>query len=318
MKRIGFIVLTFIFIATKAFSWGFHGHKMVNRSAVFALPPEMFVFYKKYIDFITDHSVDPDRRRYSDPEEACRHYIDIDYYEKSLPIDTIPHYWTEAVKIYGKDTLAAHGIVPWHIILMKSRLTEAFRNKDMMAVLRLSADIGHYIADAHVPLHTTHNYNGQFSGQHGIHAFWESRLPELFSDGYDMVIGQCYYIDSLNKHIWQTINDSYACLDSVLGFEKRLTKIFGDDRKYGFEEKSGRNIKVYAEDFSMAYARMLDDQVERRLRLSALMTASIWYTCWFDAGQPVLDGLDAFDPQQQTLKDIDAEIKQLMLGRQEE
>ena len=291
---------------------------MVNHSAVFALPPEMFVFYKKYIDFITDHSVDPDRRRYSDPEEACRHYIDIDYYEKSLPIDTIPHYWTEAVKTYGKDTLAAHGIVPWHIILMKNRLTEAFRNKDMMAVLRLSADIGHYIADAHVPLHTTHNYNGQFSGQYGIHAFWESRLPELFSGGYDLVIGQCYYIDSLNKQIWQIINDSYACLDSVLGFEKKLSKIFGDDRKYGFEEKSGRNIKVYAEDFSKAYARMLDDQVERRLKLSALMTASVWYTCWIDAGQPVLDGLDAFDPQQQTLKELDLEIKQLMLGRQEE
>ncbi len=27
--------------------WGFFGHKRINRMAVFTLPPEMMVFYKK-------------------------------------------------------------------------------------------------------------------------------------------------------------------------------------------------------------------------------------------------------------------------------
>lgn len=317
MKKTSVYSLVFFLSINIAFPWGFHGHRLVNNTAVYALPPEMFVFYKRYIDYITDHSIDPDRRRYSDTAEACRHYIDIDYYEKALPFDTVPTFWTDAVKKYGEDTILSHGIVPWHIMLMKQRLTKAFRDKDMKAVLRLSADIGHYIADAHVPLHTTHNYNGQFTGQHGIHAFWESRLPELFSNGYDLVIGQCFYVDSMQWQVWKTISESYACLDSVLGFEKQLTKAFGEDRKYGFEEKGGRNTKVYSKDFSAAYARMLDDQVERRLRQAALMTSCIWYTCWFDAGQPNLEGLDPFDTSGDSLKELDEKIKQ-MIGRQEE
>ena len=39
-----------------------------------------------------------------------------------------------------------------------------------------SAIIGHYVADAHVPLHAVLNYNGQLTGQTGIHNRWEDEL----------------------------------------------------------------------------------------------------------------------------------------------
>ena len=45
-------------------------------------------------------------------------------------------------------------------------------------VLRTAADLGHYLADAHVPLHTTGNYNGQRTNQTGIHALWETHNVE--------------------------------------------------------------------------------------------------------------------------------------------
>ena len=50
--------------------------------AVFLLPPEMIVLYKPNIQFLNEHAVDPDKRRYAMAEEGPRHYIDIDHYGK--------------------------------------------------------------------------------------------------------------------------------------------------------------------------------------------------------------------------------------------
>ena len=36
----------------------------------FLLPPEMMVLFKPQIDFITEHAIDPDKRRYAVPMKA--------------------------------------------------------------------------------------------------------------------------------------------------------------------------------------------------------------------------------------------------------
>ena len=99
--------------------------------AVFTLPPELFHFYKANIDYITDHAVDPDKRRYINKEEACRHYIDIDHYyvEDSNVFQVMPRKWKLAIQKYSEDTLKEYGIVPWHIQTMKYRLQKAFEEK---------------------------------------------------------------------------------------------------------------------------------------------------------------------------------------------
>ena len=63
--------------------------------AVFTLPPDMMVFYKKNIEYVTDHAVDPDKRRYSTEGEAARHYIDIDHYVHNGedPFEVMPKKW---------------------------------------------------------------------------------------------------------------------------------------------------------------------------------------------------------------------------------
>jgi hypothetical protein len=94
----------------------------------------------------------------------------------------LPRGWNEAAAKYTEDTLVKYGIVPWWIQTMHRRLTAAFKEKDGAKILKLSADIGHYIGDAHVPLHASSNHNGQHTGQHGIHGFWESRVPELLAE----------------------------------------------------------------------------------------------------------------------------------------
>src|SRR5262245_36396839 len=113
-RLVCFLFLLFFFFPNeKIFSWGFWAHKKINNMAVFTLPPEMVPFYKKYIDYITGHAVDPDRRRNAMPEEAPRHYIDTEHYG-----DSVPQYWKDAVARYGEDSLNAYGIVPWYIVKM--------------------------------------------------------------------------------------------------------------------------------------------------------------------------------------------------------
>src|SRR4051812_20175552 len=139
-------------LSIKSFCWGFYGHQRINYFAVFLLPPEMMVLYKPNIQFLTDHAVDPDKRRYAVAAEAPRHYIDINNYGK-YPWTELPPGYTDAVKKYSEKTVVANGIVPWWILIMQQRLTNAFKEKNFANILKISAEIGHYIADSHVPLH---------------------------------------------------------------------------------------------------------------------------------------------------------------------
>ncbi len=272
-------------------SWGFFAHQYINRLAIFTLPPELLGFYKHHIRFITENAVNPDKRRYAVEGEAPRHYIDVDVYGDSA-IYKLPRTWKKAVEKYTEDTLQAYGIVPWHIYQMKFRLTKAFQEKDVKKILLLSADIGHYIGDANVPLHTTQNYNGQLTGQYGIHGFWESRLPELFSNDYDFFFDRkAQYLDNPLQTAWEAVSNAHFALDSVLRFEKELTQTMGEERKYSFETRNNLNTRVYSKDFSTAYHQRLNGQVERRMRAAIQMVGDFWYTCWVDAGQPNLDDL---------------------------
>lgn len=269
-------------------TWGFFGHKKINRLAVFTLPPELFPLYKKHIDYVTDHAVDPDKRRYAVEGEAERHFIDIDHYVKEgeNPFDVVPKRWYDAVEKYGEDTLKAYGIVPWHLQTMLYRLKNAFEDENLAKILKLSAEFGHYIGDAHVPLHTTENYNGQFTNQKGIHGFWESRLPELFSEDYDLFIGQAEKIDNPMDEIWHIIEGSHYALDSVFGFEIELTNEFDSDKKYAYEQRGSVLMKTYSKEFSDAYHKRLDNMVERRMYSAIKYTGSFWYTAWEMAGKP--------------------------------
>jgi hypothetical protein len=297
-----------------ASSWGFFGHKKINQLAVFTLPEEMFGFYKKHIRYLTENAVKPDSRRYIVKGEAPRHYIDSDAHAYGdSAIYKLPRYWKEAVEKLTEDTLMTYGIVPWHIQIMKHRLTEAFKERKPALILTLSAEIGHYIADANVPLHTTENYNGQFTNQLGIHGFWESRLPELYSEEYEFFVGNASYIKNTQLRAWDAVIQANEALDSVFRFEKELTQKMGEDKKWTFDERNGVLIKTYSRDFSKAYHSMLKGQVERRMKTSVKMVGDFWYTCWVDAGQPDLNSLMDFEFSPEDL----ANEKQEMLSKRD-
>src|SRR5476651_1812988 len=85
-------------------SWGFFAHYRINRLAVFTLPKAMAGFYKANIEFITEHAISADKRRYVDSTEAPHHYLNADHYGKK-PFDVIPQNWVDAVVKYSADTL---------------------------------------------------------------------------------------------------------------------------------------------------------------------------------------------------------------------
>ncbi|GMQ33101.1 hypothetical protein Ataiwa_13730 [Algoriphagus taiwanensis] len=270
--------------------WGFYAHSLINRQAVFSLPPEMLVLYKAEVEFITEKAVNPDRRRYAVEGEAEKHYIDLDHYGDSA-LFILPIYWQEAIQKFPEDTLRAHGIGPWSAYLTFISLTKAMEQKNKAAILRLSADLGHYLGDLNVPLHTTKNYNGQLTGQEGIHGFWESRVPELLAKDYSFWVGKAEYVEKPQLAIWEAVANAHAQVDSVLRIERELTAQFPEDQKFSYEERNGLTVRVYSREFTEAYATALDGMVERQMRKSIKMIADFWYTAWINAGQPDLSTL---------------------------
>jgi hypothetical protein len=291
MKLTGRLIIGLLAIILCS-SWGFFAHYRINRLAVFTLPRAMSGFYKVNIEFITEHAVSADKRRYVDSTEAPKHFLDADHYGKN-PFPRIPQRWSDAVVKYSEDTLIKYGTVPWTINYNYYKLVDAFKRKDTTDILTTSANLGHYVADAHVPLHLTQNYNGQFTNQTGLHAFWESRLPELFGDQYHYFVGRARYIQNPLKEAFNICRASFKEVDSVITFERVLNRSFPADKKYTMERrgKSKKEIKDYSIEYSLAYQKMLHGMVERRIRASILSVGSYWYSAWVDAGQPDLNKL---------------------------
>jgi hypothetical protein len=391
-------------------TWGFFGHKRINRFAVFTLPTEVMGLYKKEIDYITEHAIDPDKRRFVVNTEGYRHYINLakgrffpydkidaqilftdifvinekndtlqlldyqsirklkkDYHIKSkslrkvfyrdsiavadsfmrrffmynlskiepdetypIAVDSLKNLFKkEALSMipikaaFAKDYLIKNGILPYHLYALQRQLTEAFIQKDRNRILKLSAEMGHYLSDAHVPLHTTANYDGQFTKQSGIHAFWESRLPELFTDArYDFIVGRAEYITKPKDFFWKVILDANKLTSKVLEIEKEVNAQFADDKKYCIETVNGVAYQKPCAEYAELYHNKLEGMVEEQMRNAILALGSAWYTAWIDAGQPNLDILPETpivgeDKKILTKADSVMENKGRMMGRDE-
>jgi len=213
-------------------------------------------------------------------------------YDKSwsFPIDSIRDFVDydgpyESLRI--KDRFSSFGIAPYNLMDIHNRLTRAFEEHDLQKILRFSADLGHYLADVHVPLHTSENYNGQMTNQVGIHAFWESRLPELFADEeYDYFVGQADYIKDMESFVWEVIEHTHSHLDAVLSIEKHLKETFPSDLQFCFEERNNKTKRMECREFSRAFHDAMDGMVEDQMRKAIKAVGDMWLSAWVLAGQP--------------------------------
>lgn len=270
--------------------WGFFAHRLVAEHATYTLPAGMRPFYKRHLMFLRRHATKPDERRYAIPGESPRHYIDLDVLAAG-DVMHLPVVWDSAQARLGAQALQRHGRLPWHILYELRRLEEAFFRRDAAAILRISAELSHYVSDAHVPLHTTSNYNGQFTGQWGVHGLWEQRLPELYHTRYNLFLQAARYHQRPSEAVWGALAASYAQVAPLLEAERQASIEVGEDRKYSFEKRGTAVVRTYCRQFVAAFNARVGDQVIERLKASCQLVGDFWFTAWVNAGQPDLDSL---------------------------
>ncbi len=301
------------------FAWGAWGHKHINRASVFALPDGMRKFFYNHIDFITEGSVVPDLRRgiLNDKGESPRHYIDIEDFKGVALID-FPKTTQEVYTKYDSTFLNKTGYLPWYIQNLEEKLTAAFKKRNKSEILFISAELGHYVADAHMPLHTSSNYNGQFTNQKGIHALWETQIPELLGDAYNFKTHDAKYIADIPSETWNIITLSHSLADTLLSIERQTRKMFeGNIYK---KDAAGKNVLYYNQpEFSDAYVKKFSEamngMVENQLRLSIQDVANYWYTAWVNGGSPDILSLDDEHLTRQNTKNYKLEYKAWTKGK---
>lgn len=287
MKTLG-LAITAAVILYICGAWGFLVHKTCHQLAVYELPAEMQPIFYKNMQMITDSAIRPDLRRSYDSTEAPKHFIDLEAYGDSA-ITKMPLTWGDAVAKYSKDTLYKYGYVPYYVVSMKDKLVQAFKDRNADSILLYAIDMGHYIEDANVPLHTTMNYDGQLTGQRGIHALWESVAPEMEITGYDLYsTHKATYLNDPQLAIWQAIRRANSLLPGVYNTEKQISARFPDSVKYKIVVKYGRNLKYYTDTFAKAYGEALRPTINTQIINSANLVADFWFTAWVDAGRPEL------------------------------
>lgn len=308
LKFIARIVCSLLVIVCFS-SWGFLVHRTVNQLAIYELPKKMQPFFYKNMDSIVKEAVRPDLRRNTDPTEASKHFIDMEMYGDSAAWK-MPLRWEDAVRIYSKDTLLKYGYVPYVVVMMKEKLTQAFRNGNKDSIVFYATDLGHYVGDANVPLHASVNYDGQLTSQKGLHSLWESTIPELELNQYNLNgHHKASYLAHPEEAIWSAVRRSYSLLKDVFEQEKEATKEFVDTTKYQVQVRRGREFKTYSPAFAKAYAARLGKTINDQLINSSNLIADFWYTSWVDAGKPDLEALLSVPFEKKDKKACKQELK---------
>jgi len=275
-------------------SWGFYAHETATQLAVYKLPKQVRRFFFSNIDSIIANSVRPDKRRNTDKTEGPKHFIDIENYGAGAML-TMPHDLKTAVEKYSWDTLKKYGYVPYQVLIEYDSLVNAFRHNNVDSILFYAVDLAHYIEDANVPLHTTNNYDGQFTGQKGLHALWETTIPELELSNYNLYTKhEATYLADKAETIWMAVRRAHALLPEMLEKEKEVANNFPDSSKYEERMYYGRKTKVYTDAFAKQYATALTTTINDQLNFSANMVADFWYSAWVDAGKPNVKSLYKF------------------------
>ncbi len=268
------LIFIVLFSTLTIFPWGDKGHKLISKMSVNFLPPDMHQFIQ-WRDYLEEHAPDPDYRKREDKTEAPKHFIDIDFYKEFNNGNMIEDE-DKLIKEYGKEEVVRNGVLPWATLQTFKNLTKAFKEKNKEDALRYAADLGHYVADGHQPMHTVVNYNGQLTGQKGVHFRYEIKMVDAhlkeLEDSY--VSGEAVYVKDPLKFIFNYITDANSVCSTLLDADNYAFKKAGD--------KEG--TKYY--DLLWFKAGYI---TEVQFNQASLHFADLVYTAWINAGKPAFD-----------------------------
>ena len=268
---LGALLALFLDAAPTAYAWGPTAHRLVNRWAVSTLPPEMRGFFEANRQFVIDHANDSDAAMENDRYERERHYIYLDKYG-SFPYQKLPHTFDQAVARYGRGRVNRDGSLPWQIGKVSLLLTEAFKTQNWEEVKVNAALLGHYVADARDPLHTTENYDGQLTGQTGLASRFEIRLVDLYTNFFIFAPRDVSKIADPTEHAFQMVLESNTWADHIILADLQALEGLPD----------------YNEDYFDRFYSRVGTVVMHELNAAAEDAGSYWYTAWMNAGRPEL------------------------------
>jgi hypothetical protein len=259
--------------------WGNDGHRFITGEALNLVPSPIRFFFEKHRTFVVEHSIDPDLWRTAGfLEETTRHFLDLDAYG-SYPFDELPRNYDKAIQKFSREKIEKGGLLPWRTSEVFGQLVEAFRrqreNRNAFAgdeIQFFAAVISHYVSDAEVPLHAVTNYDGQLTGQNGIHFRFESDLFLRNRARIKIQPGPIIPISNPRDFVFDTLLRSYLQADSLLIADKKAA---GKRRSYD---------ELYYDKFFALAGPILAEQ----LNASITATASLIAAAWEQAGKPDL------------------------------
>jgi hypothetical protein len=282
VRKILPVIAAFIIVGVfylDAFGWGANTHRFINRVSVYHLPGQMQLFIQDSSFFAT-HAPDADNRKIpgdtSMYAESPRHYLDIDEYPN---FHNLPRSFDTLVAIYGWQRVKDNGTLPWATLWYIDSLTQQLRRADWSLAYLTASDLGHYVGDAHQPLHATMNYDGGLTGNNGIHSRYESTMlsSTYYLSQLRIIPDSVHYISSKIDFVFEYIYHSNGLVDSILHADTYAKTVSGGQY----------NQTYYAELWNRTGPLTLD-QMQRCTR----SLASLWYTTWVDAGLIIPTGVE--------------------------
>jgi hypothetical protein len=258
-----------------ASAWGFEVHKFIMGRAILLVPPEIRPFFQKYETTLVEHAIDPDTwRTVGWLEEPPRHFVDMDAYGP-YPFRNLPHAYEDAVKRYGAEFVEKQGTLPWRSEEIYKKLVEAFTQTTPYArdnIKLFASVLTHYESDAHQPFHAALNYDGQLTGQFGIHARFETELFERYRSQLQLTPTLPAPVTNTREFIFDALTTSFPLVQPVLDADKAAVE--------------GRD--VYDDAYFDALFRKVKPILEKRLSDSIAGAAALITAAWTEAGRPAV------------------------------
>jgi hypothetical protein len=258
-------------------AWGFNGHRFITDKAIDQLPAELKPFFQKFRTTVVEHAIDPDTYRTMGwVEESPRHFLDMDSWGP-FPFTDLPHDYKAAVAKHGEDFVLKNGTVPWRAEEIYVKLRDAFKQLAVNDYSRdniklFSAVLSHYVGDSFQPFHACANYDGQLTGQNGIHARFESDLFDRMENRLRVTPAALQPIPNAREFVFATLTDSFKEVDAILAADKAAVQ--------------GRT--AYDDGYFEVMATKTGPILEKRINGAVYGLASLVTQAWIDAGKPAL------------------------------
>ena len=264
--------------ASPAAAWGFDPHRFIMDRAIALLPQELRPLFEKHRAMAVERAIDPDTWRTAGfNEEEKNHFLDLDWDGYgTYPFKELPRDYTQAIAKFGRDRVDEMGTLPWRVEEFHGNLRRAFEayarrgTFGQFDIVFYSASLAHYVADGHVPFHAVVNYDGQLTGQHGIHSRFESALFERYRDQLTIA----------PKAIPPIRNPRDAMFDTIVAGTQLVGPILEADRK------AIGNRDVYDDTYYTAFFAANRPVLEERLNEAIAGVAAMIAGAWEAAGKP--------------------------------